>query len=572
MKTTRKCLSISAGCAVLFMAVMLWFSFSFPVKAATETKLQQTLSYTTTYVNQDKYPAATHWNKYNFIQEYDYIVTQNTVGIKSDVDARTYYIYEYSGGSFVQVKGIDGMQTVTKSGQYGNSITEPSTTTSVMTNSQPFFARGDYVSGGLNVINYVCTINVPVFESEGNALNYVLYGDTSGAINMPEVDIADPNSYDKAYYLKGFHADNVINASWTGVSERSNLKDVKVNEYLRLMVGYGYKNAPTQIATTKQFITSYPVSDNALSVDITSLTHTSDDVFTRYVAFIPYYSVNDGPFGSFYYGQLCYIYFNPDGTIEGVQKPDLSEGSEKRSLGYLQNVVYKESNNVLSERTATFTWSSLKDIPNARVEIVAENFYTKWFNNTTTEKYNFITYNHNVLYSSGKFECKSQDAARSWTLEKGFDMSATVMQTWGTKYYYLRLVVYNESTQLYEYGGWTRIDKRQGNSTQLPWTETETGGFDDNTGNWEFDDNSDDSYKYQTDSDGSVTVPIDTDNLDNINLNTFTWLFKNMQSMISAMGQFPTLIASVFTYLPNQLISFIGILLAALVILRFLGR
>ena len=45
-----------------------------------------------------------------------------------------------------------------------------------------------------------------------------------------------------------------------------------------------------------------------------------------------------------------------------------------------------------------------------------------------------------------------------------------------------------------------------------------------------------------------------------------------MQSMVSSLGEFPTMVNAVFGYLPVQLITAIGVLLVAIVLLRFLGR
>lgn len=49
-------------------------------------------------------------------------------------------------------------------------------------------------------------------------------------------------------------------------------------------------------------------------------------------------------------------------------------------------------------------------------------------------------------------------------------------------------------------------------------------------------------------------------------------IWEVMQSMISAMGVFPSLVSTVFGWLPSWLINMIAVSLASLIILRFLGR
>ena len=106
----------------------------------------------------------------------------------------------------------------------------------------------------------------------------------------------------------------------------------------------------------------------------------------------------------------------------------------------------------------------------------------------------------------------------------------------------------------------------------MPSTDVETGGFDDSSGLWNQDTASSDSYHYSTDDEGKLTGNIDVNSWEDLNMNSFTWMYRNMQSMVSSLGEFPTMVNAVFGYLPVQLITAIGVLLVAIVLLRFLGR
>lgn len=275
---------------------------------------------------------------------------------------------------------------------------------------------------------------------------------------------------------------------------------------------------------------------------------------------------------------LYYVYVINGGIGGGgADAPDYSDdlAVPDKSLGYLQNVIYKEENRALDGRYATLSWKVDKTDwgPDYRIQIMADNFYTKWFNKTITEYAPYKLYGDNVAYSSGELTFFSQEPVRQWMDKNGYDYKNPLKyQTYGTTNYYVRVVKYDKTDGKYHCGGWVKIDVKRANSNQLPWTETETGGFDDETGGWVTDDESDDSYKYQTGGDGTITVPWNTGNLDDINLNAFTWLWRNIKNMIDGMGQFPAFVTAMFGFLPSFVITAIAGVLVVVILLRFLGR
>lgn len=263
------------------------------------------------------------------------------------------------------------------------------------------------------------------------------------------------------------------------------------------------------------------------------------------------------------------------GTGGGVPPYSEDLAVPDKSLGYLQNVIYKEENRALDGRYATLSWKVGKADwgVDYRIQIMADNFYTKWFNKTTTEYTPYKIYDDNIAYSSGEFTFFSQEPVRNWMDANGYDYKNPLKyQTYGSTNYYVRVVKYDESDGKFHCGGWTKIDIKRANSNQLPWTETETGGFDEETGGWVTDNESDDSYKYQTGGDGTITVPWNTGNLDDINLNAFTWLWRNIKNMIDGMGQFPAFVTAMFGFLPSFVITAIAGVLVVVILLRFLGR
>ena len=177
-----------------------------------------------------------------------------------------------------------------------------------------------------------------------------------------------------------------------------------------------------------------------------------------------------------------------------------------------------------------------------------------------------------MVYSAGSYSFNANTPVWTWLKEKDIDPFSFKTQSYGSTEYYLRVVTYNASDSLYHYGGWVRVDIKTKDTTNLPATDVETGGFDDSSGLWNQDTESDDSYHYSTDDEGKLTGNIDVNSWEDLNMNSFTWMYRNMQSMVSSLGEFPTMINTVFGYLPVQYITAIGVLLVAIVLLRLLGR
>ena len=423
------------------------------------------------------------------------------------------------------------------------------------------------------------SFSLPVFDSYDAMLKYCLAGDTSGLVSGGSID--NPDFQDTAYAFTGFTANNKMTATWTGTTERTYLKDEEVEEYVRVSYGFADKDAPDSIKQVDNDTMEYATADKSLTVDVSDLVPDDDSWFLRYVQVIPCYrQAGLGVWGNFYHGIPNVIYFNKDGSIEKIiqkTKPtDLNKGNMvyDSSIGYLQNVIYTEQKtHDGTGRQATFKWSTQKSLPSdAQVEIVAQNFYVQWFNKKTEENFVFKEYGEDCFYSAGSYSFNSQTSVWTWLKEKEIDPFSFKTQSYGTTEYYLRIVTYSDSDSLYHYGGWVKVNIKEKTATRVPSTDVETGGFDESSGLWNQDTESDDSYHYSTDDEGKLTGNIDVNSWEDLNMNSFTWMYRNMQSMVSSLGEFPTMVNSVFGYLPVQYITAIGVLLVAIVLLRFLGR
>ena len=420
---------------------------------------------------------------------------------------------------------------------------------------------------------------LPCFESFDALRAFCVSGDSSGLLNGGSID--NPDFEDSAYAFTGFTANNKMTASWTGTTDRSYLKDQEVEEYVRVNYYFADKEAQDTIKQADAYPDEFATADKTLTIDVSGLKPDDENWFLRYIRITPCYrQAGLGAWGNFYHGSDVYVYFDLKGNIEKVihkSKPtDLNKGNMvyDSSIGYLQNVIYTEQKtHDGTGRQATFKWSTQKSLPSdAQVEIVAQNFYIEWFNKKTEENFIFKEYGEDCFYSAGSYSFNANTPVWTWLKEKEIDPFSIKTQSYGSTEYYLRIVIYDESDLLYHYGGWVKVDIKSKDTTNLPSTDVETGGFDDSSGLWNQDTTSSDSYHYSTDDDGKLTGNIDVNSWEDLNMNSFTWMYRNMQSMVSSLGEFPTMVNAVFGYLPVQYITSIGVLLVAIVLLRFLGR
>lgn len=393
--------------------------------------------------------------------------------------------------------------------------------------------------------------------------------------------IDNPDFEDTAYAFTGFTANNKMTATWTGTTERTYLQDQEVEEYVRVNYYFADKEAQDTIKQADAYSDEFATADKTLTIDVSGLKPDNENWFLRYIRITPCYRLAGlGAWGDFYHGSDVYVYFDVKGNIEKViqkSKPtDLNKGNMvyDSSIGYLQNVIYTEQKtHDGSGRQATFKWSTLKSLPDdAQIEIVAQNFYIEWFNKKTEENFIYKEYGEDCFYSAGSYSFNANTPVWTWLKEKEIDPFSIKTQSYGSTEYYLRIVVYNDSDSLYHYGGWVKVDIKSKDTTIMPSTDVETGGFDDSSGLWNQDTASSDSYHYSTDDKGNLTGNIDVNSWEDLNMNSFTWMYRNMQSMVSSLGEFPAMVNAVFGYLPVQYITSIGVLLVAIVLLRFLGR
>ena len=230
-----------------------------------------------------------------------------------------------------------------------------------------------------------------------------------------------------------------------------------------------------------------------------------------------------------------------------------------KSLGYLQGVKYYEVKSLGNERDAIISWNaSNPELNDCQIEIRANNFYTEWWNKKTSEICTYTKYGSGVFYKDGKYTFKTLDPCRSWLSQRNFDAFSASTQSYGTTEYYVRLLRYDKNSGKVKCGGWVKIDINRGTSSQLPDSTSDTGGFDDDTGDWKDDDDSDDSYHDHVGDDGEILPIPDMD---------FDGILDAIYSLFDLIGSFPSLLGQVFSFLPSWLISSVSVSIALILII-----
>ena len=483
--------------------------------------------------------------------------------------------------SFTVYAGNETQYADTSKSPYMSYMEIPSSVMTIYTLSDGTKVRAS--TGGLGMKCYTITPYVPMYNGTSEYKSFTGKNQTQAFLEHLLVtgDLTPsntpPNLTDDAYTYTGFSI-NGKSARWTGTTERFHLKDQEVEEYTRIT--YGFATSEDQTLDADNFIEydqDFAVGEKQMTIPWSEIeSNKKDGEFIRQVNFIPCYRVP----GAFYLGKGVKVFFKSDGSIDKIEyaqkQTDLNTGNMifDSSIGYLQNVIYTEEKTHDGKgRQATFKWSTSKSLPgDAQVEIVAQNFYIEWFNKKTVENFIYKEYGEDCIYKNGSFSFNANTPVWTWLSEKEIDPFSIKTQSYGTTEYYLRIVTYNEKDSMYHYGGWVRVNVKSKDATNMPTTDVETGGFNDNSGLWNKDYDSDDSYHYSTDGKGDLTGNISVSDWEDLNINSFTWMYRNLQSMVQSLGQLPTMISSIFGFLPNQVITAISVLLIAVVLMRFLGR
>ena len=624
VKEKKVCKQQVVFCVLVVLHVFVSLLFSLPVHAATVTPKGSLIlesssgdylstaytSYVRVY-SEDSPPV-----KFASIVRYDDIdkgdsATLDFIMYTTDIDA-----------SFTFYSGSETQYTDTSKSPYTSYMEFSSSGMTIYTLSDGTKVRAS--AGGLGRKCYTITPYVPMYNGAPGYksltgkeyiqafLEHLLI--TGDLVPNNGGSIDNPDFEDTAYAFTGFTANNKMTATWTGTTERSYLKDEDVEEYVRVSYGFAAKDAPDSIKQVDNDSTEYSTAAKSLTVKVSDLVPDDDSWFLRYVQVVPCYrQAGLGAWGDFYHGESSYVYFNADGSIDKIVAPYV-KGSLSADMERPVIVLHEAANGNPTESDYSYF-----EFNNAREDYFFE-MKGRWYTTNDFDiyrdklvwKYKYSTLLKNDLStwvtvadgknSVGKFQFdilgKSswENLITSYPVDDrnyiggsyalvnkitGYSDAVDTLKMLLKQPYslyngyevYVRYYRYDENGSI-EYSKWTHFYNNLANSegssgsrlddldNMYSENQSDKGLTDDELSDLENGGNS------RNDLDAVPKNNYDYSSLENATMNFFD-LLKNFGTML---GQFPSMVAAVFGFLPPWLIGLIALAIGAVIVCRFIGR
>lgn len=473
--------------------------------------------------------------------------------------------------------------------------------------------------------NYICAFFVQsyntdpefssdlmIFNSESSMLSYCQAGDTSGLLNGGSID--NPDFEDTAYSFTGFTANNKMTASWTGTTERSYLQDQEVEEYVRVNYYFADKEAQDTIKQADAYPDEFATADKTLTIDVSGLKPDDENWFLRYIRITPCYrQAGLGAWGDFYHGEPSYVYFSQDGSIDRIDAPyikgELSSDMERPVIVLHEaangnptesDYSYFEFNNAQSDyffemkgrwyttndfdlyrdklvwkykystllKNNLSTWVSVSDnrssVGRFQFDVLGKSSWDNLLSSYPVDDRNYIGGSYNLFNKitgySDALETLKMLLKQPYSLFNGYEV-------------YVRYFRYDENGGI-QYSKWTHFYNNLADSdgssgsrlddldNMYSENQSDKGLTDDELFDLENGGNS------RNDLDAVPKNNYDYSSLENATMNFFD-LLKNFGTML---GQFPSMVAAVFGFLPPWLIGLIAVAIGAVIVCRFIGR
>lgn len=454
--------------------------------------------------------------------------------------------------------------------------------------------------------------NVPMFDSRDHALAFCRTGDTTGLLNGGSID--NPDFEDTAYAFTGFTANNKMTANWTGTTDRSYLQDQEVEEYVRVNYYFADKEAQDTIKQANAYPDEFATADKTLTIDVSGLKPDNENWFLRYIRITPCYrQAGLGAWGDFYHGEPSYVYFNQDGSIDRIDAPyikgELSIDMERPVIVLHEaangnptesDFSYFEFNNAQSDyffemkgrwyttndfdlyrdklvwkykystllKNNLSTWVSVSDnrssVGRFQFDVLGKSSWDNLLSSYPVDDRNYIGGSYNLFNKitgySDALETLKMLLKQPYSLFNGYEV-------------YVRYFRYDENGGI-QYSKWTHFYNNLADSdgssgsrlddldNMYSENQSDKGLTDDELSDLE---NGGNSRNYL---DAVPKNNYDYSSLENATMNFFD-LLKNFGTML---GQFPSMVAAVFGFLPPWLIGLIAVAIGAVIVCRFTGR
>lgn len=426
--------------------------------------------------------------------------------------------------------------------------------------------------------------------------------------------IDNPDFEDTAYAFTGFTANNKMTASWTGTTERSYLQDQDVEEYVRVNYYFADKEAQDTIKQADAYPDEFATADKTLTIDVSGLKSDDENWFLRYIRITPCYrQAGLGAWGDFYHGESSYVYFNQDGSIDRIDAPyikgELSSDMERPVIVLHEaangnptesDYSYFEFNNAQSDyffemkgrwyttndfdlyrdklvwkykystllKNNLSTWVSVSDnrssVGRFQFDVLGKSSWDNLLSSYPVNDRNYIGGSYNLFNKitgySDALETLKMLLKQPYSLFNGYEV-------------YVRYFRYDENGGI-QYSKWTHFYNNLADSdgssgsrlddldNMYSENQSDKGLTDDELSDLENGGNS------RNDLDAVPKNNYDYSSLENATMNFFD-LLKNFGTML---GQFPSMVAAVFGFLPSWLIGLIAVAIGAVIVCRFIGR
>lgn len=453
---------------------------------------------------------------------------------------------------------------------------------------------------------------LPCFESFDALRAFCVSGDSSGLLNGGSID--NPDFEDTAYAFTGFTANNKMTATWTGTTDRSYLQDQEVEEYVRVNYYFVDKEAQDTIKQADAYPDEFATADKTLTIDVSGLKPDDENWFLRYIRITPCYrQAGLGVWGDFYHGEPSYVYFNQDGSIDKIDSPyikgELSSDMERPVIVLHEGAngnptesdySYFEFNNAQSDYFFEMKgrWYTTNDFDLYRDKLVwkykystlLKNNLSTWVsvsdNRSSVGRFQFDVLGKsswdNLLslypvddrnYIGGSYALFNKITGYSDALETLKMLLKQPYSLFNGYEVYVRYFRYDENGGI-QYSKWTHFynnlaDSEGSSGSRLDdldniysENQSDKGLTDDELSDLENGGNS------RNDLDAVPKNNYDYSSLENATMNFFDML-TNFGTML---GQFPSMVAAVFGFLPPWLIGLIAVAIGAVIVCRFIGR
>lgn len=383
---------------------------------------------------------------------------------------------------------------------------------------------------------------------------------TPGKDNEFTGGVTDPSGYlypdestttiqgNNSIKLIDFNVDKNFKASWSGLDGIGT--QTSKYSFIEFEVAFASNNSPGNVLAKKVVKERCLISKGSFQIPIEYTTFDSNS-YVLYVKATPYHYNGDDPTHRLYKGSVSYKYFNNDGTpswdySDNTDLPSGGGGIRRGTVNLtdflLSGVSVKDS--LLGYSTITWTGTTkdndLLFIPESDTLVIASYILTT--KNGDDYKYTPVTYTTTTI-NAGKINVN---------VAKLVDEAQKSGEAWDMQ---IRLTPAYTSNGILYMGEQTvchMTDKSVKNETTTP------------DGSIKVDDVTNNVVPGGVDG----KVEITADDLAGYT-NTFVSFLKGL---ISAMGQIPQLLGTVFSFLPDMYRNAIGILFVVILILRILGR